>query len=642
MKTRWHLLALAAITFAVGLLFLRQPGFGDDLTYWSFAFDLHERGLIAWQRFSFHDLRWPVWGVCWLLQSIFGFGLTSYYGEPLLYLAGGAALGFAFGKKVTGSVAVAWASGLAFLFHPLLDTVCFRPMPDLAEGVWGAAIMLAWWALMNAGSRRHALLSAAAMGASIFIIEANRVTGIFIVPVVILCTLLFFPRRFGWIVVAGLFSAVLYAGECFFYHRLFHDWLHDLTANAGNKGAKGTEFPNPWSMPFRFFDSLWKGNRLAPSYCILAATGLWTAWRRHGVLGRVIVVWFTELYLLYSCAPQSLVPYRPLVRDADRFLAALVVPLSVLAVLGLWLLGERFAVVAGRGAGKLAALGRHPRGQVLVGAIALAVLTLASSRDHFDIGFVPAMRRYLDALPDGTKVFSHKAMREIVFLVDAKSARRFAWTAPNEIMNRTAQLEAQAAGCTEFWYARKLVWLNTRKALEKQSIEDQPPLGTYLDTPERDWVLTGLFAKGDNPDLIFYRRRPPDSPPAQILGPDAPEWQGLLPPFPAHLRHTDGAIQREWHIPASLKGRLARIEFTAASPHVEALTIRLRLLSADGRKQHTEYLLKPYLYPGGGKEFFTLSIPADAEICRLQFKIGKGGKEVHFTGFRAVVEGRAP
>ena len=633
MKTRWHWLALLAVAFGVGLLFLQEPGFGDDLTYWSFAFDLHERGLIAWQKGSFHDLRWPVWGVCWVLQSAFGFGLTSYYGPPLLYLAGGAALGFGFGKKLTHSPSAAWACGLAFLFHPILDTVCYRPMPDLSEGVWGAAIMLAWWALMNAESRGRAVLCAAATGAGIFVIEANRVTGVFIVPVVILCTLLFFPRRFGWLLVAGAFAAVLYAGECFFYHRLFGDWLHDLTANAGNKGAKGTEFPNPWSLPFRFFDTLWKGNPLAPAYCLLAASGIWAAWRRHGVLGRVIVVWFAALYLLYACAPQSLWPYRPLVRDADRFLAALAVPMAVLAALGLMTALRWFD--------------EHPRfrgigvrSPLLTGIFLTALLFAATSRDRFDLGFVPEMRRYLAALPEGTRVFSHKAMREIIFLVDAKSASRFAWTAPNEIMHRSEKLEAQAAGCTEFWYARKLVWLNTRKALEKKSLAQQAPLGSYFDAPERDWKLTGLFAKGDNPDLVFYRRRQPDSPPAQVLGPDAAEWQHLIPSLPATLTRAthSGSLQVDLHLPSILKGRIIRLEFEAACPQVEGLAIRIRFPSAKSAKPESEYLLKPYLYAGGGKEFFALPIPSDAESCQMHFKLSKGAKEVLFTSFRAVVE----
>ena len=71
---------------------------------------------------------------------------------------------------------------------------------------------------------------------------------------------------------------------------------------------------------------------------------------------------------------------------------------------------------------------------------------------------------------------------------------------------------------------------------------------------------------------------------------------------------------------------------------VEALTIRLRFSTGGKRPVETEYLLKPYLYAGGGKEFFALPIPTDAETCEVQIKLGKGAKEVVFTSFRAVIE----
>ncbi len=195
-----HLVAVVLVALAVGVLFLQEPGFGDDLTYWSFAFDLHERGLVAWQVGSFHDLRWPVWGVCWVLQAMFGPGLASYYGVPLLYLAAGAVLAFVFAHRLSQSLGVAWAAAIAFTFHPLLDTVCDRPMPDLSEGVLGAAIMLCWWELMRSPGRGRAVLFAVLTGVGVFVIEANRVTGVFIVFVLLLGTLVYFPRRFGWLV----------------------------------------------------------------------------------------------------------------------------------------------------------------------------------------------------------------------------------------------------------------------------------------------------------------------------------------------------------------------------------------------------------------------------------------------------------
>ncbi|RYD61190.1 MAG: hypothetical protein EOP84_36055, partial [Verrucomicrobiaceae bacterium] len=130
-----HLLGVVLLATLVWAIFLREPGLGDDFTYWSFAFELHERGVKeAWSQYSFHNLRWPVWGVSWLLQAIFGAGLFAYYGVPLIYLSAGALLAFTFGRLITGSLGLSWAAAIAFLFHPLLDTVAHRPMPDLSEG----------------------------------------------------------------------------------------------------------------------------------------------------------------------------------------------------------------------------------------------------------------------------------------------------------------------------------------------------------------------------------------------------------------------------------------------------------------------------------------------------------------------------
>ena len=77
------------------------------------------------------------------------------------------------------------------------------------------------------------------------------------------------------------------------------------------------------------------------------------------------------------------------------------------------------------------------------------------------------MRSYMQSLPDGTKVFTHDMMRGYAFLVDGPSAQRFTWLYTRKsILNYEPKLEALAAQADEFWYIRKLVWLNTRKALE--------------------------------------------------------------------------------------------------------------------------------------------------------------------------------
>jgi hypothetical protein len=573
-----------------------------------------------------------------VLQSLLGFGIVSYYGEPLLYLAAGAVLAFVFGKRASSSPAVGFGCGLAFLFHPLLDTVCYRPMPDLSEGVWGGVVLLGWSCLMQAPSRGRGVLFALLTGLAIFIAESNRITGVFIIPVLLVATALFFPRRFGWLVLAGFFAAVFYGLECCFYKWLFDDWLHNLHANLGAKGNKGTEAIALWSLPLRFIDTLFQDNPIAPAYCLFGTFGGWIAWRRLGVPGRLMVVWFAVLYLEYSCAPQSLFPYRPLIRDADRFLCGLAIPMSVLAVLGLAALFQP----AWLGRWKAGAwIAQRP---ALTVALGLVILAAATSRSYCDIGFVPQMRRYMETLPTGTKIFSHPEMRALAYLVDARAAQRFTWTIPNAILHRENKLEAQAAQCTELWYARKLVWLMTRKSLEKHGLTKQKPLASYFDHPEREWVLEQLLAKGDTPDLVFYRRRTPDSPPPLILGPDAPEWQQLIPTLPAHLdRSTEkGTIRGEWHIPAELKGRLARFEIEAASAQVEAMTIRLWFVSDQGRKRQSDYVLKPYLYAEGGKDFFVLPIPAESDTCDVQLRMAKKAKDVVVTGFRAVIESRKP
>lgn len=625
MKDRTHLLLVALMAFAVGLAFLQEPGFGDDLTYWTQGLEVHERGAKAWERGSFHDLRWPVWGICWALQQTIGFGIASFYGEPLLYLALGAMLGFALGKKLLGTPAAGWAGAAAFLFHPLLDSICFRPMPDLSEGVLGAGAIAAWWAMMN--DRKRVVLWMLVTGVVVWVAQANRVTGAFIVPVLIVSTLMFFPRQFGWLIGAGAISAACYVGEAAFYHNLFNDWLHHIHANMNNAGNKGTEPIPLWFLPFRFLDALWKGNPLAPAYSVLALIGIPLAWRRFGTFGRVIVVWFVLLYLEYACAPQPMWPIRPLLRDADRFLAGLVVPMSLLAVCGLWWLWE-----------KLNAWRPIRMPAAAIGCIAVIALWAITTRNRFDIGFVPEFRAYLRSLPEGTKVFTHESMRAIAMLCDADALSRLKVVAPNHILQRTEKLEAQAAEATEFWYARKLVWLTMRKQLERGLWPKQPPLGSYFDATDREWTLVRLLAKGETPDLIFYRRRTPQTPAPQILGADAPEFRGVLPALPYEWTKAAGPkeLTHKWNVPESIRGKFVRLEAMAESAHPEAFTLRLKF--KHGADEVAEFLLKPYLHKDGGKEFFVFAIPADADRCDITLKFNTKANAVRIESLRAVFE----
>jgi hypothetical protein len=631
-RSGWHIIALLGTVFLLQLLFLQVPRFGDDFTYWSFAFELHERGLKVWSQESFHSLRWPVWGMCWLLQAILGPGFPSFWGTPIIYVGAGAAIAFTFGQMLSGSLRVAWAAGLAFALHPLLDTVCYRPMPDVSEAVLGAGVVLAWWQLMHARCRRGLIGWSVVTGMGVFLCESNRLTGVFIVPVLILCTLLYFRQRFGWLVLAGVISALFYAGEMLFYYQLFGDPLHNLHANMGGKGVKGTEPLPIWYLPFRFVNTLWQDNVVAPIFCLLAAFGGWLAWKRHGVLGRVIVLWFVVLYFEYSCAPQSIWPWRPIVRDADRFLAGLAMPMSLLVALGFW------KVLALPGLRRYRAgrwLHGHPIGAA---AIMLAIIIAGTSRQFTSLEFVPAMRAYLNGLAPGTKVFTHEELRPMIYLVAPEAASRIQWLYKDEIIPATAVLEDLATKADEFWYARKLVWLRTRKGLERKKIEDPAPLPSYFTNTSKNWKLNAIFTREDATDLVFYRRRIPSDPAPLVLEASAPELQQVVPALPVEWRKDSGPARPEmtWQIPEKLRGKLARVEVLAASADVEAVTPELRF----GRKgrEIALYRLKSYLHPKANWDYFAVPIPADADQLDVRLVFSKNAKRVTFEDLRIVID----
>jgi hypothetical protein len=164
-------------------------------------------------------------------------------------------------------------------------------------------------------------------------------------------------------------------------------------------------------------------------------------------------------------------------------------------------------------------------------------------------------------------------------------------------------------------------------------------LASYFDTPERAWTLAKVLIKDGNiPDFVFYRRRLPSDPPPLILGPASPEFAGLFPPLPAEWPggSRDEFANAVWLPSASLRGQNARIELEAGSQTIEPLHIQLRFMHSD--KIAVEYSLRPYLQIQPAKEFFAISIPADADRCEIQLKRLHHSKLVKFTGFRAIVE----
>ena len=145
----------------------------------------------------------------------------------------------------------------------------------------------------------------------------------------------------------------------------------------------------------------------------------------------MIALWFGLLYLEYSCAPQSIHPYLPVIRDASRFLGGLAMAFSLLAVMG-----ARALLI---GPWRWAARGRWaPAYPVIAGAAGLAALITLTSRPLFNLGYLKYMSAYVSKVPPGTRVLTHHMMRSLAIMSDPSAAKRIVWWAPPEIMNRGA------------------------------------------------------------------------------------------------------------------------------------------------------------------------------------------------------------
>ncbi|HEV7404831.1 MAG TPA: hypothetical protein VGO11_17955, partial [Chthoniobacteraceae bacterium] len=393
----------------------------------------------------------------------------------------------------------------------------------------------------------------------------------------------------------------------------------------------------------------------------------------------LIALWFVVLYLEYACAPQHVFPWKPVIRDASRFLAGLAIPFSILVVLGLRSLLE-IPFVRARRWGRW--IPEHP---FTIGVIGLLALIGLTSRPFFDLGFLADMRAYVQKVPTGTKVYTHHMMRALAIMSDQSAAKRINWVggAPREILNAAPAFEAFAAQADEFWYMHKIVWMNNRKRMEKldpvtkqKTVRKQPPMATYFADTEEKWALAKLMVKGDSPDLAFYRRRTPQMPVPVPLAPSAPEFGGLLsgPPtgvtLPAtwqssvagangkSVQNKNRSVHAAWTIPASLRGKVIRLDVTASSGEVETSGVAFKfdeppskrksglervgaraaeLLKIGVNKPKMEVLVKPYTYPEPGRDFFLIPIPPNAETCHIQIRFAKAVKDATLVDLKAMV-----
>lgn len=602
---------VALLGVLVGMIFLQEPSLGDDIEYWRLALGFHGPYGEPWGP-GFHALRWPIWGACWLLQFVFGTNPAGYYGVPVIYLAAGGVVAFALGREIFGSVGAGWCAALLLIFHPILDPSITRPMPDLPEGVWSAAAFLAWLKMMRAEDGRGRLLYCALCGLAISTVYANRITGIFVIPSLIVCTLIYYRERFWWLVAAGGFALGFVAVEALIYYGITGDFLHSLHANLEARGKKGTEPVPLWYLPFRFLPSLWDNGGLKAAMTMLAAMGLFFISQMKSRAARVVPFWALTVYLCYSCGVQSFDPPRPLVRDGDRFISALAFPLA--------LLGAAALLVIGGGLKRLFPRLESPGAKVAMVVLAVPLLALGSARPFFDLGFFSPMRRYLAEIPPGSKVLTEPDMRDLCIFVNGTAATKLDWLLSGSLLNESQELAAMADRAEYLAYNRKSMWTSTRKRLERREVESQPPIPSFLAEPFSEWQLDAVFPKDSTPDITFLSRRPAGAPapspvPAaeSFLGPYLPQLPGRWEGFQKRKIDVENIpIPPEW------RGHLLRVDGLAAADTVEALSIRLTFPNG------VKLTLKPYLFPEPAIEFFAFAIPREAETMDLRIEFQKG------------------
>jgi hypothetical protein len=622
--------------FLVSWLYQTPPSLGDDLNYWGLALDLHQGVPDAWNPASFHDLRWPVWGVCWLLQCLVGYSALSYYLEPMVYLGAGAVLVRALAREIGASERVALVAGILFLFHPQLDSVSDRPMPDLSEGFWVATAFFAWLRLMRSEHAGAKVALAALVGLALAIGQANRITGVFAVPVLVIATLAFYPRRFAWLVACGAFAAGFVFVEAAIYHALTGDWLHSLHANLGARGRKGTEAVPLWELPVRFIPLLFR-RYTDIIFNVLGLLGLVVVWRGNGKPGRALAVYAFAYFMTYSCALQSVSPLRPLVRDGERFLASLAFPLAILTACAL---AEIVRHIPARVRPVTWLRARFPV------AIALLVLVLVAlaSRTFRGANYLHEIAADLRTTPSGTRVLSHAAMRHVAFLADPAAAARVRWTLRSDLLRPSPDTLAHAAANDEIWFNRKWMWTGTRKKSEYDLLDGIGEIAPWLRPPLAGWFARSAIAKDDVPDFVFLARRTA----AHTLTEQGPDGrtlrEALLPALGASGEWTFKAGGDPFELPAIaippwLAGRTLFLALRYSSNTTEP--IRAWVTFQRGSRELSTLVFKPYFFPESSEDFFFLTVPRDADSVRIRLRVSSKTKRITLDSFRLFIDASA-
>jgi hypothetical protein len=616
------LAGLFLLTLVVFLVFLQHPGLGDDFSYWKVGYGLANGVSGAYRAGNFHDLRWPIWGACWAIQTLTGSSMLAYYGVPFFLMWSGTAIVFWAARWLGFVGAGAWGAAGMFLLHPLADAVSYRPMPDLGEGLWMGCAVLGWWGAVQDGPRWRRVVCGVLAGGAVGLAHSNRFTGLLIVPMLGVMTLVLCPRRWPWTLLVLGVGAGMIGAECLFYKGLTGDILHSLHTNMGAKGKKGTEAVFFLLLPFRFLDSLWKagGKVLGPVYFLSAIAGGWMGWRRGGAQWRLMVAWAVVGFLAYSCALQQVWPPRPMLRDAERFLAALCIPLALLSAKGIELVW-----LEANSRGWLRRIGYGPQGRISATALVvggLCVVALLSSRRWFNMDFIPEFRRYVGS--SARSVLTHESMWYFTQLVAQKEARTRSFVRFSSLWERRAALEEALKNADEVWYVRELTLLRTRKNLEENRMDAVSNLSSFFDAPQGQWKCVELLKVEQKPEVVFYQRRGDGAREATVL--QAAEIPGL-PSLPLRwdLGSRAGTLgQHSFEVPPSLRGRRLRIRAQGSSDVPQPFELTLELLGAGRRVGFFE--MAPVFGKQSTPDFFNVEIPPEAETARVRLGGGRKGR----------------
>ena len=493
--------------FIASFFYAQAPSMGDDIDYYGFALHRHFYRSEFPPSAGFHFLRWPVWGLIWIYQFFGGFGWGSFLFVPFFCLALTCALAFFIGREL-GGAAIGGLTALLVFFHPLMDPLIVRPMPDVVEGVLSGLGFLVIWRFLN-NSGKHSFFSSLAYGTGlgilIFTTWANRPTGLIWVIAVGLLSL--FRWREVWLLWIGalVVAAICFGVEAWIYKNVFGSFWHSLHANLEATGRKGTE-PIPfWELPFRFFDTFAFGNILKPPYFLLMLGGCWILWKEEAK-GKWVVGWLILVYLGISCAVQPVFPLRPLVRDGARFLGAVVLPAGILTAFGLQALWQ-FLI-------KRWCFLTHPffRNSAVMGLVIF--LFSNTTRDRWNPDFLPELRAWLQQIKPGEVIKTHNNFYEAAFLADAKKAKQLTWSIfhRGELVKTPDLLNpSQEDGLKHLLLHRPRVIVTVRKALEEGKVLDSSTLNQDLLSADSRWGLKDVLyrsseeIRGGVPDFFWFQ-----------------------------------------------------------------------------------------------------------------------------------------